>query len=189
MRVAINAPLSRLFDYLAPISGRALPGCRVRVPFGRQTQIGVVMEIAAGSELPAEKLKRAREVVDESPLLSENDLWLIRFTSDYYHHPIGEVVASALPAALRQGRPGDSVIRKIGLTPLGAESDLDTLCKRARRQGELLALIRDAETISFAELDEAMPGWRRLRAGLIAKSLIEEFEAADDDVFALVYQR
>ncbi|MDH3990946.1 MAG: hypothetical protein OEV34_17565, partial [Gammaproteobacteria bacterium] len=40
LRVAINAPLSRLFDYL-PIPGQdALPGCRVRVPFGRRTQTG-----------------------------------------------------------------------------------------------------------------------------------------------------
>ncbi len=71
LRVAINAPLSRLFDYLAPISGQAMPGCRVRVPFGRQSQIGMVMEVATRSDLPADKLKRAQEIVDESPLLSE----------------------------------------------------------------------------------------------------------------------
>jgi primosomal protein N' (replication factor Y) len=182
LRVAVNVPLSRLFDYLAPMSGEATPGCRVRVPFGRQTQIGMVMEVATESDLPADKLKRAKEVVDESPLLSENDLWLIRFTSDYYHHPIGEVVASALPAALRQGKPGDSVIRKISMTPLGAQIDLDALCKRAQRQGELLGILRDAETMSFAELDEAMPGWRRIRASMIGKSLIEEFETGDDDI-------
>ncbi len=182
LRVAINAPLSRLFDYLAPVSGQALPGCRIRVPFGRQTQIGMIMEVAAQSELPAEKLKRARALVDERPLLSDNDLWLIQFTSDYYHHPIGEVVASALPAALRQGKPRDTIIQKIGLTPHGAETDLDALCKRARRQGELLGIVRDAESISFTELDEAMPGWRRLRAGMIEKSLIEEFEVIDDSL-------
>ncbi len=68
----------------------------------------------------------------------KHDLWLIRFTSDYYHHPIGEVVASALPVTLRQGQPRDPVIRKIGLTPLGAQTDTDVLRKRAKRQAELL---------------------------------------------------
>ena len=182
LRVAVNAPLSRLFDYLAPISGQVSAGCRVRVPFGRQMQIGMVMEVAAESELAAGKLKHAKEIIDESPLLSENELWLIQFTSDYYHHPIGEVVAAALPAALRQGKPRDSIVQRIGLTPLGAQTDLDALCKRARRQGELISLLRDAESISFADLDEAMPGWRRLRSSMIEKSLIEEYESADDDL-------
>lgn len=180
LRVAVNAPLSRLFDYLAPSSGLAVAGCRVRVPFGRQTQVGMVMEVAADSNLPADKLKRATEVLDESPLLSENDLWLIRFTSDYYHHPIGEVVASALPVPLRQGKPRDSIILRVSVTPIGAEADLDTLRKRAQRQAEFLTLLRDAESLSFAELDAAMPGWRRLRKSMIGKSLIEEFETSDD---------
>jgi len=180
LRVAVNAPLSRLFDYLAPSSGQAVPGCRVRVPFGRQSQIGMVMEVATESELSAEKLKQTKEVLDESPLLSDNDLWLIRFTSDYYHHPIGEVVASALPAPLRQGKPRDSIIRKVSVTPIGAETDLNTLRKRAQRQAEFLTLLRDAESLSFAELDEAMPGWRRLRKSMVGKSLIEEFETNDD---------
>jgi len=157
-----------------------MPGCRVRVPFGRQSQIGMVVEVTTGSELPVDKLKRAGKILDDTPLLSEDDLWLIRFTSDYYHHPIGEVVAAALPVALRQGKPRDSVMRKIGLTPLGAETDVDELRKRAKRQSELLALLQDAETMNFAELDEAMPGWRRIRTGMLGKSLIEEFETTDD---------
>jgi len=180
LRVAVNAPLSRLFDYLAPSAGPIAPGCRVRVPFGRQTQIGMVMEVASESALPEDKLKRAKDVLDESPLLSDIDLWLIRFTSDYYHHPIGEVVASALPALLRQGKPRDSMIRKLAITLLGTEADLDTLRKRARRQAELLALLRDAEQLSFSELDQAMPGWRPISKAMIGKCLIEEYETIDD---------
>ena len=181
IRVAVNAPLSRLFDYLAPSSGRAVPGCRVSVPFGRQTQIGMVMEVARTSDLPANKLKRAKTVLDDTPLLSANDLWLIGFTSDYYHHPVGEVVASALPAALRQGKLRDSIVRKLSVTPLGVQTDLDALRKRARRQAELLTLLRDAESLSFGELDEAMPGWRPIRTSMIRKLLIEEFETIDDE--------
>ena len=89
LRVAINAPLSRLFDYLAPTDTAVAPGCRVRVQFGRQTQIGLVMEVANQSELPISKLRSVTEVIDTSPLLAASDLWLVKFTSDYYHHPIG----------------------------------------------------------------------------------------------------
>ena len=99
LRVAINAPLSKLFDYLPPEGVLPAPGCRVHVPFGRQKQVGLVMEIAEDSEVPDAKLKKVIAVLDDSPLLDEVDRWLISFTSDYYHHPVGEVVAAALPAA------------------------------------------------------------------------------------------
>ena len=92
LRVAINAPLSRLFDYLPPSPAGAPapgPGCRVLVPFGRQQQIGMVLSHVTRSELPLSKLRRVLSTIDIEPILSEPDLWLIRFTSDYYHHPIG----------------------------------------------------------------------------------------------------
>ena len=59
IRVAINAPLSRLFDYLPPDDGKALPGCRVLVPFGRGLKIGMVMELGAHSDVPVSKLKKS----------------------------------------------------------------------------------------------------------------------------------
>ena len=113
LQVAVNAPLSRLFDYLPPSEGGApLPGCRVLVPFGRQRQIGMVIAHAAESELPNSKLRRMLSAIDDEQVLSEQDLWLIRFTSDYYHHPLGEVVAAAMPALLRQGKPLNPVVQR-----------------------------------------------------------------------------
>jgi primosomal protein N' (replication factor Y) len=192
VRVAINAPLSRLFDYLPPDGGHCLPGCRVLVPFGRQKQIGLVMEVASHSDLPVSKLKKVTAVMDDSPLVDEPDRWLVSFTSDYYHHPIGEVVAAALPALLRHGKPLQAPLRKIALTGEGAAADLLLIGKRAPRQAALLTIIRDADTISFAELDEVMPGWRRLKKNLVDRSLLEEFETTDDndpaDAFANVEQ-
>jgi len=180
IRVAINAPLSRLFDYLPPDDGKPLPGCRVLVPFGRGTKIGLVMEVAAHSDVPASKLKRATAVLDDSPLLNEIDRWLVSFTSDYYHHPVGEVVSAALPALLRQGKPLVPLVRKISATEVGATTDLNMIRKRAPRQAELLTIIRDADAISFDELDQAMPGWQRLKKNLVDKLLIEEFASSDD---------
>ena len=49
LRVALPVPLPRLFDYLPPAGAEANAdwiGCRVRVPFGRGVQVGVVL--AAG---------------------------------------------------------------------------------------------------------------------------------------------
>ncbi len=187
LRVAINAPLSRLFDYLPPDGGTPAPGCRVLVPFGRQQQIGVVMELAKQSDVPESKLRKATTVLDDDPLLGDVERWLVRFTSDYYHHPVGEVVAAAMPAMLRQGKPLVSMVSKILVTEEGRTADLNIIGKRAPKQAALLTIIRDADTISFDELDEAMPGWRRLKKTLVDKVLIEEFETSDDsdDVDAL----
>lgn len=180
LRVAVAAPLSRLFDYLPPDTGSPLPGSRVAVPFGRQKKIGLVMELAAESDIPESKLRKAKAVLDDGPLLGEDDRWLLNFTSDYYHHPIGEVVAAALPALLRQGKPLDPSVRKISLSDDGAKADLEEIGRRAPRQAALLEIVRDAQAMTFAELDEAMPGWRRVKKSLVDKSLIEEIETADD---------
>ena len=181
IRVAINAPLSRLFDYLAPEDGNAKPGCRVRVPFGRRPQTGLVMETANSTDVPENKLKRASALLDDEPVLTEADLWLIRFTSDYYHHPIGEVAAAALPALIRQGKPLVPITEFVTVTPAGADEDIDTLKKRAPKQAELLTTLRDAETLSVSALEDAIPGWRRASKGLVDKGLIDIFEAAADD--------
>ena len=163
LRVAVNAPLSRLFDYRSPAGGAPAPGCRVEVPFGRRTEIGVVVEHATKSDVPENKLKTARRSIDRAPLFTENDLWLIRFVSDYYHHPIGEVVAAAMPAPLRQGKPLDSTVGFLSATPAGRDLDMDAPRKRAPKQAALLDVVLDADAISFPELDEALPGWRRIR--------------------------
>jgi len=180
LRVAVNAPLSRLFDYLPPEGPSPAPGCRVSVPFGRRTQTGLVMELARESELPAAKLRRAKRLLDEEPLLRDEDLWLIRFVSDYYHHPVGEVAAAALPALLRQGKPLAPARTFLALATAGAEADLDELAKRAPKQAALLNVVRDRDTVSADDLDEELPGWRRARKALEDKGLIKCFESADD---------
>ncbi len=181
LQVAINAPLSRLFDYLPPANVAAPgPGCRILVPFGRQRQIGTVIAHTAKSELPLSKLRRVLSTIDIEPVLSDQDLWLIRFTSDYYHHPIGEVVAAALPALLRQGKPLDPVIQRLAITSEGATQSLSTVAKRAPRQAELLELLGGYSNngIRTDELDNAMPGWRRIRKPMLEKSWVRVFESA-----------
>ncbi len=173
LRVAVNVPLSRLFDYLPPPGDRPLlPGMRLKVPFGRGTQTGMLMELAATSEVPAGKLRRAIACIDDEPVLSEADLWLVRFTSDYYHHPVGEVVAAALPAALRQGGPLTDTVEVVSLTDAGRAVDPDDIAKRAPRQAEILErLARDGE-MSADALDNAAPGWRRSRKRLLDRGWI-----------------
>ena len=160
--------------------------------FGRQKQVGIVMDVTGDSDVPADKLKRVSEVLDDGGLLSDDDLWLLRFTSDYYHHPIGEVASAALPTLLRQGRPLYSTLRYLSSTPAGTDADLDALRRRAPKQAELLTIVLDADRISYDDVDAAMPGWRRALKGLVDKGLVETIEATEepgsDEVLANVEQ-
>ena len=106
VRVALPTPLRRLFDYRASPAGdyAIAVGMRVRVPFGQRRLIGVAMETAASSDLPDERLKPVLERLDPQPIFDAATLGLLGWAADYYHHPIGEVLAAALPKALRARR-------------------------------------------------------------------------------------
>ena len=188
LRVAVNVPLSREFDYLAPEGGRGpssqkgsgpIVGCRVQVPFGRRQQVGLVLGQSSESDVPAAKLKQCSEILDKEPLLSEADLWLIRFVSDYYHHPIGEVVAAALPTLLRQGKPLHPSIEVVVATDLAAQADMEVLARRAPKQAGLLASLIDAGGGGLESdlLTEMLPNWRRASKGLLEKGFISLLES------------
>ena len=177
-------PLSRLFDYLPPDSTELpLPGCRVRVPFGRREEVGLVLGHSSDSSLPTHKIRQCSEVLDDSPLLFEPELRLIRFTSEYYHHPLGEVVAAALPALLRQGRPLHPLVETIAVSDSGEREDVAALSKRAPKQAELLEHLIDAggNGIEADRLTEELPNWRRAAAALFKKGHITRVQARSED--------
>ena len=186
LRVAINAPLSRLFDYLPPVSDQPLaeetlqPGCRITVPFGRREQTAVIVAHADNSEVPENKLRPAVSPVDQAPILGESDLWLVRFASNYYQHPIGEVVAAALPAPLRHGKPLNPVTRKICVSDDGNAVDIESVSRRAPKQALLLAAVQAATSIGFDELDASQPGWRTVRKALLEKGWITVEESTEE---------
>jgi primosomal protein N' (replication factor Y) len=181
LRVAVNVPLARLFDYLPPRdAGRLAAGMRLRVPFGRSQQTAMLMEIADRSELPANKLRRATACIDSEPVLNADDLWLISFTSDYYHHPIGEVVAAALPASLRQGGALTAAVEALTLSDAGRMADAAELERRAPRQAALLRALQSRNTMTVDALDEDLPGWRRSRKALADKGLLTTVEIPDE---------
>ena len=157
------------------------------MPFGRRQQVGVVLGCAGRSDVPLDKLKRCAEVLDDSALLSDADLWLIRFVSEYYHHPIGEVVAAALPSLLRQGKSLQPMIEKVVATDMAEQTDIEALRRRAPKQAELLASLLDAggNGLDAGLLTASLPGWRRPAKGMFEKGLISTFETRaeefDDD--------
>ena len=108
VRVALDVPLHRFFDYLAP-EGEALTvadiGLRVRVPFGRQSKIGVLVELPESSDFSPAQLKSVETVLRDLPPLPTDWFRLCEFCAAYYQAPLGEVMISTLPAGLRRVDP------------------------------------------------------------------------------------
>ena len=150
----------------------------MRVPFGRQKLVGVVMAIESSSDFPISKIRRCEALLDDTPLLSADDLQLVNFTSNYYHHPVGEVVAAALPGLLRAGKPLLPMLQFVAISDAGTAADIEALSKRAPRQAELIAHLHDAggDGVQVDQLTEQLPNWRRAAKGLFEKGLLVRFE-------------
>lgn len=102
--IALPTPLRRLFEYLPPqdFTSATPVGVRVRVPFGAQKLIGVLVGLVDTPQHPVDKLRPAEAVLDPEPVLPEDILELCRWVADYYQHPLGEVLHTALPVQLRK---------------------------------------------------------------------------------------
>ncbi|GAA0793740.1 primosomal protein N' [Marinobacterium sediminicola] len=175
-RVAIPTPLYRLFDYRPPIYGpeTAQPGCRVRVPFGRREVIGVLVSLETESEFPLSKLKPALELLDTTPVLTQDLFQLTSWAAQYYQHPLGDALQQALPVLLRQGQPAH--FQHQTLWRPSSEADLNQLSSRAERQRELLTLLLEHPQGISTDALRAEGGNPALLNTLSEKGLAESFE-------------
>ena len=123
VRVALDLPLPRLFDYLAPEASTRDIGYRVSVPFGRNLRIGVIVDWIASSEQPIDKLKPVTAILRDMPPLPTDWLTLCEFCARYYQAPLGEVMAFALPPMLRRGKIPRLKKIKLGATSPPQESE------------------------------------------------------------------
>nr|WP_314627433.1 primosomal protein N' [uncultured Noviherbaspirillum sp.] len=108
LKVALDTPLDFLFDYSWTVEEGGLEpqvGHFVVVPFGRREITGLIVGIAATSDLPPEKLKSALAVRTQLPPLSAQWIALCRFAADYYQRPLGEVAVPGVPRNLRADSP------------------------------------------------------------------------------------
>jgi primosomal protein N' (replication factor Y) len=174
-RVALDMPLRRPFDYLPPagdVKSRVAPGVRVRVPFGRRRLIGVVTEAAAHSEIPAQRLRAILDVLDAEPVLDAAMLGLLLWAADYYHHPIGEVLAAALPKALRLGAATRAVRTRWVPTSAGRAASASGAPARAPQQRRALLQLVEQDGASAEGLAALGSAWRPAVRALVRRGWI-----------------
>lgn len=150
VQVALDTPVRREFSYLLPdaddASGDPEPGCRVRVPFGSRSAIGVV--VGVGGALPPEvdpaRVRPIQAVLDEEPLLTPALLRLGKRMAADTWCSWGRALAAMLPLALRHDRPRRT-IPVVERTATGLdEAAREKLEAKFPKQARALAVLEQA---------------------------------------------
>lgn len=179
-RIALPVPTRGVYDYLPPsklTSQQAEPGMRCLVPFGKRQLLGVLVSVNKGSEVAESRLRKVVECLDDEPLIDLSTLKLLKWASDYYHHPLGEVMQMAFPNLLRGKIAVPSSEQTVwSLTESGKSIDPESL-KRAPKQVELLDRLRKfVDGISEQVLTEVESNWRRAMKALQEKGLVRSHQ-------------
>ena len=181
--IAVPIPIRRSFHYRAPegIESRRLkPGIRIEIPFGRQTLTGILLSVDGKTDYDVEKIKPVIRIIDDTPVLDQILFRLCLWASDYYQHPVGEVLHSALPTLLRQGEAIHQSVSILTATrqALPDEAELKRLnLKRSPRQFSLLhRLIANPQGLTRSELRRQEIS-SAVSRGLVDKELAEWIES------------
>lgn len=189
IEVAVPLPLDGTFHYRVPpeLANHLCPGIRVFVPFGKRKVTAYLLGFSMPP--PGQQLKDMLEVLDEEPLWTEKELTFFRWIADYYLHPLGEVLQTALPSAIKRQNAshgsGENDSSRKGIKRerfARAEATTNPPVLRGRSK-ELLAFLQQAATaIPVAELrsrfGECGPNLKKLAAlGLLS---VEERECYRD---------
>lgn len=177
LRVAVDAPVPGLFDYLPPAEGNGVapaPGMRVQVPFGRSRRLGMIVALAARTDQDSGRIKPIEALLDQAPLLSGADLEFILWAAGYYHHSPGEALFGALPTRLRRLSPPlkEAPVPGWRLTPAG-RAGIARLT-RAPRQAAVARLLSASEAgLDSAELRQRLGDCRSALRALAARGWVE----------------
>ncbi len=161
--VAIDVPLRQTFTYRIPknLAERAVPGCRVSIPFGPRKTVGVLVATSTATNLTSGTIKTIQAVLDEDlPTFTPELIKIVRWIADYYRCGIGEVIAAAYPFPVSMHSKN---IRLIGL-PIGI--GIETLIEKATSKQQKAVL-------EFLKQNDADIGTRHLASATgVSESVI-----------------
>ena len=142
--VIVPLPLEGTFTYSVPhnLAERVRFGVRVAVTFGA-SKVHTAIVVRVHQDKPAFNVKDIVDVIDDQPMLLEQQYQLWQWLSGYYMAPLGDVYNAALPAGLKveeNYKPRTETYIDL-CEPLCNEQSLNValdLLKRARNQREAL---------------------------------------------------
>ncbi len=187
-KIAVSAAtywIDRPYDYLVPeeFGDRVQPGMRVSVPFSRgnrQTE-GVVLAMADGSKY--ETLKPILAVLDDKPVLTEQQLRLALFMRERFFCTVYDAVKAILPAGLWFQADGSRRVRdktvemaRLAVAAEDAADAADRIRRRSAQQANLLDMLCSFEALPSRELMLHCGASRQALKALCAKELVTLYQ-------------
>ena len=163
-KVAVSAAtywIDRPYDYLIPeeLQAQTKPGVRVFVPFsrGNRRTEGVVLAVANGSKY--ESLKPVLAVLDEEPVLTQEQIRLALFMRERFFCTVYEAVKAILPAGLWFRTDGSRRVQdktvemaRLSLPAEDTADAADRIRRRSPRQADILDLLCSFEALPTRDL-------------------------------------
>jgi len=124
LRIAVAAPVKETFSYAVPESlvSSARVGRRAFVPFKNRKVTGYILQKTLRKS--GQNLKEILNLLDPEPLFQEQMVPFFEWMADYYMHPVGQVIQSALPGGLNMDSFRTAVLTQKGLDVLEILSPL-----------------------------------------------------------------
>lgn len=175
IQVAIPTPIADFLDYLPgefePQSFKE--GMRVQVPFGSRQMVGIVVGFAESSDYDEGKLRTIAEQIDQSPTFPADLLALLKRAAQYYHHPLGEVLTTALPKRLRQPERLEHTDTPVWQAITQASAENIASLTRAKTRRALFDTIQGCpEGVSADVLREESRQWKKAVEQLEEEGLV-----------------
>lgn len=185
LEIALPVPLHRTFDYLY----LALPnqtvgvGCRARVTLGNKEYVGIVVKQKEQSQVALKKLKQIVELIDQVPLLNEQDIELAQWVIRYYHAPPGEIINLLFHGQMRRGGSANTEIERRWLLATRPKGEAESQLANAPKQRVLwkAAKERNAPFTRNELLQAVGAGFSAPWHALCAKGLILPVEECNED--------
>lgn len=176
INVAVPVPLRQVFTYTIEDAlfekHKQLLGKRVLVPFGNRQLVGVCVD--ENTEAPAlkendesnkAKTKTVIDVLNRFASIPAHLLDLAAWLADYYQHPMGDVLATMLPVALRKAMHLEELTEEYLTLSQTSEAATETLTKK--QQSLFSLLTENQQKMPLAEAK------KHFSTGII-KALIEK---------------
>ena len=163
-KIAVSAAtywIDKPYDYLIPedMAEKAVPGARVYVPFARGNRRceGLILALSDRSEY--DSLKSILSVLDEAPVLTEEQIRLALFMRERFFCTVYDAVKAMLPAGLWFGEDGkrrvnDKTVEmaRLAIPPEDAAAIAEGKRRRSPNQAEIIDMLCSFEALPSADL-------------------------------------
>ncbi len=162
-------------------------GVRVLVPLGKKSITGVVYRPHAGAVPEGVKVRDILQVLDDSPVVTAQQIALWEWIAQYYLCTLGEVLAAALPAGIIDDDYSAATAHYMVLAPQYAGNDrLQEVLNNLRRAPKQEHLLLTFLSLSDNQ-DSYKPVERRLlletsgESGAVLRALVDKHILLDQE--------